>query len=463
MGNSMDNSMGNSMGKRVRELTPLEASFALPWHRPAEENPLPMNAVLGVQCILSEALVARFDSVASMVQQRHPLLRCSIGRGEAPDGEELGPLAIFETDTPLKVEVRGAETLKTEALEGIQAECLNWKDTSPGALLAKIVAIQDASKPGAWVIYFALCHAMLDGRSKQIVATEFFALLGDPEGTLPEMDAATERMTFAEMLADADVKPADGMGAYFGAYFKARAGLKDAKLTGPSAAIAAQTATMSLLHGLDATATTAVVKKAKSLGVTVNTLLAYEWTTTVAAHGRFNVPAGVDLTVGGPMDARSSLGLKYSHTLSNLFGPAGAVLASGASAEEHMNEISSKYKEIRAKNWHVAPFSRPKDRDKDKPDRWASAPLEEVCSSFPNSCCGFSNLGRVEFARAEGLTIERSWSAGGAYPDVNLICMCVTTAGVCTFSFQFVTPAHSRADAERLVAAFRVRLEALCA
>ena len=67
----------------------------------------------------------------------------------------------------------------------------------------------------------------------------------------------------------------------------------------------------------------------------------------------------------------------------------------------------------------------------------------------------------MEFAPAEGLAVSRSWLSGGAYPDVNLICDCATTAGVCTISVQFVTPAHSRSDAESFVAAFKSQLEAV--
>ena len=70
--------------------------------------------------------------------------------------------------------------------------------------------------------------------------------------------------------------------------------------------------------------TAALVASAKAVGVTVNTLLQYEWTHAVAGYAPFNVPAGVDLAAGGPMDARSALGPKYERTLSNLFG-----LASG--------------------------------------------------------------------------------------------------------------------------------------
>lgn len=444
-------------GTLVRELTPLESSFALPWHRATEEGVLPMNVVIGVECTLSEAIVSRFDSTASILQRRHPLLRCSIGRGRVPDGDTLGALSLFDTDSPLTVEVRSASSLSMGTLESVQAECLNWKDPVPGALLARILAIRDESNSGAWAIYFVLSHAVFDGRSKQIVASEFFALLSNPQAVLPELDEATERMSFAEMLAAENVAPQDGMMDFWGGYFKARGGLKDAKLSGPSAAIAAQTATVSLLIALDATQTTGIVHKAKAQCVTVNSLLMYEWTTTVAGYAPFAVPAGIDLAAGGPMDARTSLGARYEHTLSNLFGPAGVVLASGASPEEHLRTIDSDMKKIKQNNWHVSAFSRPKS-EKDMPGRWATAPLEELVTSFPNLASGFSNLGRMEFVQAEGVAVQRCWSAGGAYPDVNMICQCVTTAGVCTFSIQFVTPAHSRVDAETLVATFKARL-----
>ena len=61
------------------------------------------------------------------------------------------------------------------------------------------------------------------------------------------------------------------------------------------------------------------------------------------------------------------------------------------------------------------------------------------------------------------MAVERCWSAGGAYPDVNMICQCATAGGVCSFSAQFVTPAHDLAAAKALMDAFEARIVAMAA
>ena len=58
----------------------------------------------------------------------------------------------------------------------------------------------------SWVGFSIMTHVAFDGRSAQVLATEFVALLAHPDAAsaaLPELDGAVERKSFREML-DAD-------------------------------------------------------------------------------------------------------------------------------------------------------------------------------------------------------------------------------------------------------------------
>ncbi|MFT5518985.1 MAG: hypothetical protein ACI9RI_001255 [Oceanospirillaceae bacterium] len=66
-----------------------------------------------------------------------------------------------------------------------------------------------------------------------------------------------------------------------------------------------------------------------------------------------------------------------------------------------------------------------------------------------------SNLGLIAFVKTDEFTIQRTWLAGGLYPNGNLIRQASSTAGVCTFTIQYVQPAHNVSHAERLASTFK--------
>ena len=183
----------------VRKLTPFEASFGLPWHR--DDGVLPMNCYIAVKLTASQELTnnfkARAQQAALSVQRRHPLLGMSIGRSVPLAPQKHGFLALFKTDSSIQVEVRPS-ILDKITLEAVSSECLDWKDTRPGAPTCKIIALQHGS---TYVLYFAMTHAIFDGRSAQIITDEFLKLLANPEALLPTIDEATESMSLLKMLA----------------------------------------------------------------------------------------------------------------------------------------------------------------------------------------------------------------------------------------------------------------------
>jgi len=430
----------------LRELTAFEGTFALPWHREegAKDNTLPMNVFVATDVKLSEGTSSRFAETARNMQARHPLLGCSIGRATPPEGETLGPLALFETGVEIPIDVRSS-SLSVDELEVANAECLNWVDTRPNAPLAKILALRGPDE--RWVLYFLMTHVLFDGRSAQTFASEFLQLLADPADALPPFDPALERLTLRDMLAAENIKSEDGFGAYAGEVFSKRA---KAGLSGTDAAFEAQTGSASLFISLDADQTAALVSSAKSSGTSINTVLLAAWARATAAYAPFGMPVdATGMVCGGPIDIRPALGEKYARALSQIFGPSFMMLPLNKSHAEQHAHIDDVFKKFKATLWHATPFAREKS-EKDAPTRWAESPLAELCTSFPNEACSFSNLGRVEYASSDSVTVTRTWLCGGAYPDINLICHCATTAGVCTLTIQYVTPAHNQYDVKML-------------
>lgn len=273
-----------------------------------------------------------------------------------------------------------------------------------------------------------------------------------PAAALPPLDPAVERLTLRDMLAAECVQSKDGFGAYAGGVFSKRA---KAGLSGADAAFEAQTGSASLFISLDADETAALVGAAKSRGTSTNTVLLAAWARATAAYVPFGMPAGATgMVCGGPIDVRPALGDKYKSALSQIFGPAFMIVPLDKPHAEQHAHIDAVFKQFKSTLWHAGPFAREKN-EKDAPKRWAESPLAELCTSFPKEACSFSNLGRIVFPPSDSLTVARTWLCGGAYPDINMICHCATTSGVCTLTIQYVTPAHKREDIEALALAFK--------
>ena len=437
-----------AMATAMRELTAFEGTFALPWHR-KEEKALPMNVFVAAEVKMGEGTSDRFVEAAKKVQARHPLLGCSIGRAPPAGGEALGALALLETGVEIPVEVRKS-SLSVAELEAANAECLNWVDTAPNAPVAKVLALQGADE--RWVLYFLMTHVLFDGRSAQTFASEFLELLAEPAAALPPFDPALERLTLRAMIDAEGVKSEDGFGAYAGEVFSKRA---NAGLSGADADFEAQTGTASLFIPLDADQTAALVASAKSSGTSVNTVLLAAWARATAAYAPFRMPAdATGMVCGGPIDVRPALGDKYARALSQIFGPLFMMMPLDKPHAEQYAHIDAVFKKFKETLWHATPFAREKG-EKDAPKRWADTPLAELCTSFPKEACSFSNLGRIEYPSSDRLPVVRTWLCGGAYPDINMICHGATTAGVCTLTIQYVTPAHKREDIEALALAFK--------
>lgn len=438
----------------VRRLTAFEASFALPWHRDVGDV-LPMNCYVAVRLKIDPSLADTFDARAQEavleVQKRHPLLRMSIGREPSADGQELGFLALYKTDVSLKLEIRPSQ-LDTATLEQVSAECLGWIDTRSRAPLCKIIALKNGD---TCVIYFTMSHAIFDGRSSQIIAEEFLELLADPNAPLAEVDEATEGMSFKDIMVIEDVTPAGGFMDHVTQVMAARP--EEARLAGESSKIEVQQGTGSLLVELNAKETAFCAARAKEMGVTFNSLACAAWARTVPSDPRFNVHEDGTQFLLFVADARRALPPKYASTLAQIMGPGFATVNLAKPPDDQCAYIEKIIKTTVANNWHFLPTTRDQN-DSDDPTRWATAPIGELSTTFPKANAALSNLGRLAFAETSAFQVERTWLAGGLYPDSNLVCQAATTAGVCTFTIQYVMPAHSKADAKKLAKTFKREL-----
>ena len=132
-----------------------------------------MNCYIAVRLTASQILHNSFkvkaQQAALLVQQRHPLLGMSIDRLAPPPTQQPGALALYKSNTPIDIEIRSS-LLDKAWLEAVSSECLNWKDTRPGAAMCKIIALQREKE---YVLYFAMTHAMFDGRSHKLSLTNF--------------------------------------------------------------------------------------------------------------------------------------------------------------------------------------------------------------------------------------------------------------------------------------------------
>lgn len=438
------------MSRAVRRLTPFEASFALPWHR-KEENVLPMNCYVAVRLCLDDRFVARFEQetirAVQKVQERHPLLRMTIGREQNRDKNSLGFLALFETEEPIDVEFRPSP-LDTATLEKASAECLAWKDTRQGTPLCRVLVLRSGNEA---VIFFAMSHAIFDGRSTQIIAQEFLALLNGSDAALPDIDEETEHMSFRDIMNAENIRPVDGFKDHAMRVMSARP--EDARLTGYHALIENQQETGSLLVSLSQSETEMLAHLSRKAGVSLNSYACAAWVRTIASDPRFNVRADGTQFLLFVADARRSLPPKYSHTLAQIMGPGFATVDLKQTLVGQCTHIDRTVRETVANNWHFLPTTR-NFTEADDPIRWATAPIKDLSSTFPKANAALSNLGRIDFETASIFIVERVWLAGGLYPDGNLVCQAASTNGVCTFTIQYVVPAHSKDDAGRLADRF---------
>lgn len=478
----------SSRPSHIRELTAVEASFAMPWHRVGtadEGKVLPMNVVIGCRCTVAEdkATPEKLQAAVAAVAARHPLLGCSIRRtedgsdsanasssqeeasdqGQSERQQPLGALALFADATPVQVEIRqiplqdgGDAVNATDIIERLNEECLCWIDTRPRAPLARVIAAQDTSDPTQFCFFFCTTHVMFDGRSTQIFASEFLALIAEPAAELAATDGSLEHLTFRQMLQAEGVTPADGFMDYVGPLMPHMG--QRGHIQGDHAAFDAQTSTGCKMITLDSAETAALVAEAKTRGVTVNTVALTAWCRVVSTYAPWAVEGATHQIGGLPIDARRVLGPKFANTMSQIFGGSFLALPLDASLAEQQAHVDATVKLFVEKRWHVGSFSREKG-PKDAAQRWATLPLNELITSFPKATASFSNLGRLRFdIPGDVVTVQRAWLAGGAYPDISLICHAATIAGVCTFCIQYVKPAHSVEGADQLAAAFRAEL-----
>jgi hypothetical protein len=269
----------------------------------------------------------------------------------------------------------------------VSSESLNWKDTRPGAAMCKIIALQREKE---YVLYFAMTHAMFDGRSAQIIADEFLKLLADPNAILPTIDENTEGMSFKDIMDAENIQPANGFMDYVRSVMGARP--VDGQLTGNHTKIEVQNRTGSLLVEFSAHETQLCVTKAKNMGVTFNALACAAWARTVASDQRYNVRAEGSQFLAFVVDARAALTLKYANTLAQIMGPGFATVDLTKSLADQCIHIAATVKMVIGNNWHFIPTNRGVN-DGDNPTRWATAPIGELSTSFARVNATMSNLG----------------------------------------------------------------------
>eukprot|EP00040_Diaphanoeca_grandis_P020521 m.109152 g.109152 ORF g.109152 m.109152 type:complete len:449 (-) comp27933_c0_seq1:263-1609(-) len=442
----------------VRDLSAVEATFALPWHRP-EEKVVPNNIVLGF--FLSHApnqLRAEAQQVVNIIQQRHPMLRCGIRRNtpsKCPN-DSLGRLAFFKTDKPIEIMFRECVSLHVDSpiIQDTHVELLNFTDFGAGPL-ARFVILESQRLPHS-VVFIHACHAGLDGRSCEIIAKEFVSLLVDIRTKLPSVVETHELKSLKEMMVEENVLPCDGYEEHTNLVMSKRP--NDAGIKGELGDPDKQLGYGSLMLLLSSENTTKLINLAKSHGVKPNTIVSVAWANTVAQYTEFHIPNGSSMFVVNVHDARNAFGRDYASTLSTWMGPGFVSIPTDVPVQAQYALLQKQVETNATNQWYFNPATREMHAEWDAPTRWATAPMHVLSYYFRKESAAYSNLGKIVFRSSDTINVERVWLVGGVFPDSNLILQNAVTNDVSTLSIQYLRPAHSSENIQLMATSFLDRM-----